>query len=112
MQRTKMQMKKSMTDNMRKTKAYEKKQDVTIVACMTGALWAKHGERDISPSARRGEEKNKYFKYFCLPLVSYRCILLIKLFALIFFVFLFHCKSFRSLIAAHIRSLLGHSLFQ
>ena len=32
------------------------------LACMTGALWAKRGERDISRkarSARRGEEKNK-----------------------------------------------------
>ena len=34
---------------------------ILSIACMTGALWAKRGERDISrdTSARRGEEKNK-----------------------------------------------------
>ena len=44
------------------------------LACMTGALWAKRGERDIlrgTRSARRGEEKNKAL-FFSSPRVALR----------------------------------------
>ena len=46
-----------------------------FVACMTGALWAKRGERDISRGARhereaRDEGKRKYF--FSFPRVALR----------------------------------------
>ena len=47
----------------------------STLACMTGALWAKRGERDISRGARhereaRDEGKRKIKLYFSLPLVS------------------------------------------
>ena len=40
-----------------------------LIACMTGALWAKRGERDMSAKLEtRGRQKYKIF--FSLPLVS------------------------------------------